>query len=305
MELGPIPPKDTLQSAHSLAAAGDYAEAFARIERVLRAADGSVPPSAVATALAAVARSAERKGDAAMARRALTAALERVDWADLHLAMGTLLVRDGEGDAARRAFDRALAINPGYRAAALERALLDAREGRISEALGALRALTGGGPEGESEALREGLARLREAAVEDAAPLLRLALTGGDEALERLLGDAEASLAAGDVGSGLRMLRRAVAERPGYADLHALLGAHELRAGCIDDGLASLVHALELNPDFHAARIELARGLEARGEREAALHEVQQVLEADPARPDAVAFYERLTVRRRGPALLR
>ena len=294
--------QQALQSAHALAASGDYAEAFVRVEQLIAANSAGEPLPAAATALSAVARAAERSGDSVAARRALEAALAIVDWADLHLALGTLLVRDGEREAARERFVRALAINPRYRAAAVELALLDAREGRVSDAVSALRALTGGGSALESEALRRGLERLREAAVEDAAPLLRRAFTGGDEALEALLGNAQASFAAGDASGGLRNLRVAVAERPGYADLHAVLGSHELRAGHLDDGIASLVQALELNPDFHSARIELARGLEARGERDAALHEVRQVLEVEPSHADAAMFRDRLTTRRRAPA---
>ncbi len=291
-----------LQSVHALAAAGEYAEALARIEELIARSPAGEPFPAAATALAAVARAAERDGDGVSARRALEAALALVDWPDLHLTLGTLLVRDGERAAARRHFDRALAINPRYRAAAVERALLDAREGHVSDAVNALRALTGGGSAPESESLQQGLERLRKSAVEDAAPLLRRAFAGGDESVEALLAEAQGRLVAGDAEGGLGSLRRAVAERPGYADLHALLGSHELRAGHLDDGIASLVHALEMNPDFHSARLELARGLEARGERDAALHEVRQVLEVEPAHADAASFHDRLTARRRSPA---
>jgi tetratricopeptide (TPR) repeat protein len=301
------PPDDTqlaLQSAHALAADGRCAEALARVEELIARQPAGTPLPAAATALAEVARAAERGGDGPTARRALEAALALVDWADLHLALGTLLGRDGERQAAREHCERALAINPRYRAAAVELALLDAREGRVSDAMNALRALTGGGSALETESLQRGLERLREDAVEDAAPLLRRAFTGGDEALEALLGNAQASFAAGDSGAGLRSLRRAVAERPGYADLHAVLGSHELRAGHLDDGIATLVQALELNPDFHSARLELARGLEARGDRDAALHEVRQVLEVEPSHADAVTFQARLTVRHRASAAL-
>lgn len=298
----PEAPQHALQAAHTLLAAGDYAAAFARIRAVVAAgvASGTLP--ATATALSAVARAAERSGDEATARQALEVALALADWADLHLALGTLLMRDGERAAARQHFDRALAINPRYRAAAVERALLDAREGRVSDAVAALRALTGGSVGQASATLHEGLERLRDAAVEDAAPLLRRALAGGDEALEAYLGDAQASFAAGDLAAGLAHLRRAVVDRPGYPDLHALLGSHELRGGHLDDGIASLVQALELNPDFHSARLELARGLEARGEREAALVELERLLEVEPSHADARAFHHRLTARRRAPA---
>ena len=295
-------PQQVLQAAHALAAAGDHVAAFARVEQLLARLPAGEPLAAAATALTAVARAAERCGDGSCARRALEAALALVDWADLHVALGTLLVRDGERGEARQHFMRALAINPRYRAAVVELALLDAREGRIGDAVSALRALTGGEPAHESESLQRGLERLRVAEVEDAAPLLRRALTGCDEALEAWLAQAQRCFAAGDPAGGLRHLQRAVAERPSYADVHAMLGSYELRAGRLDDGIASLVYALELNPEFHLARLELARGLEARGERDAALLELEQLLEVEPSHADAATFRDRLTSRRRPPA---
>lgn len=295
-------PADPLLAAHALAAAGDAVRAYACLEHALaRPAPERRQKQAQASALAAVARAAERAGDDALARRALTVALERVDWADLHFALGALLVRAGEHEAARLAFDRALAINPRYRAAAVERAMLDAREGRVSDAVSRLRALSGAAPAGEA-ALRAGLERLRETRVDDAARWLRETLAGSDAEVAAMLDAARERLAAGDPHTALARLREAVEARPGYADLHALLGAQELRAGSLDDGIDSLALALSLNPDFHGARLELARGLEARGERERALDQLREVLQAEPAHPDAAAFYERLTARRRGPA---
>ena len=305
MSPDPFESPDTLLTAHALAAAGQYAEAFALVEQRLAATPAGHRPHAEAKALAAVARAAERAGDSAGARRALERALQLVDWADLHFTLGTLLMHEGERDAARAAFDRALAINPRYRAAAVERALLDARDGRIGEAVHALRTLAGGDGSREAEALREGLERLHEAEFEHAAPLLRAAFTTTDEPLAARIAEAEERLAAGETGVGLALLRRAVAERPGYPDLHALLGAHELRAGYLDDGIASLVDALSLHPGLHAARLELARGFEARGERDRALTEVRRVLEVEPSHADAAAAHERLTARRRAASMAR
>ena len=305
MNAEPSESPDALLNAHALAAAGRHGEAFELVRQRLAAAPSGYKPHAEAKAFAVLARAAERLGDAPAARRALEAALAVVDWADLHFALGTLLVREGEREAARLSFTRALVINPRYRAAAVERALLDARDGRVADAVHALRTLAGGESSREAEALREGLERLHRAEFENAAPLLRRAFTGADQPLESLLAEADARFTSGDIGAGLAALRCAVAERPGYPDVHALLGAHELRAGFLDDGIASLVDALSLHPGLHAARLELARGLEARGERDMALSEVQRVLEAEPGHVDATAAYERLTARRRGPVMAR
>ena len=192
MNAEPSESPDALLNAHALAAAGRHGEAFELVRQRLAAAPSGYKPHAEAKAFAVLARAAERLGDAPAARRALEAALAVVDWADLHFALGTLLVREGEREAARLSFTRALVINPRYRAAAVERALLDARDGRVADAVHALRTLAGGESSREAEALREGLERLHRAEFENAAPLLRRAFTGADQPLESLLAEADA-----------------------------------------------------------------------------------------------------------------
>src|SRR5437763_16225420 len=187
-----------------------------------------------------MARAAERGGDEGTAKGALETALALADWADLHLALGTRLAREDDRAGARRHCIRALEINPRYRAASVELALLDAREGNFGVAMSALRALTSG--EGRTdEGLEEGLRSLREATLEDAEALLRSAVTGADPSLEALLARARAAFTARNPDDGLAHLRTAALERPEYADTCALLGSHELRAGRLDDAIATLV----------------------------------------------------------------
>jgi tetratricopeptide (TPR) repeat protein len=292
--------QDPVAPFRALLASGQLPLAREALRRRLAEPAHPVTAAEAATAYALLARSEERAGDLARARASLERALTLVDWADLRLTLGTLLARLGDKAGARRELDRALAINPNYRAAAVERALLDASEGRIAESLAALRTL-GDTPSAATAMppIEDALARLRSAGVDEAAPWLRRALVPGDEALERMLADAEERILGGDLGGGLALLRRCAAERPGYADVVALLGSYELRAGFVDDGIASLVSALELNPDYHAARLQLARALDLRGERERALAEVRAVLEREPSHPDATALLDWLGGRRR------
>ena len=293
-------PHHPLVPFRALLASGETARAREALGRLIGDPTRPLSPADAATALGMLARADERNGDLSRARTALERALSLVDWADLRLALGTLLARLGDRAGARRELDRALAINPRYRAAAVERALLDASEGRIADSLAALRSLSAAPPAAAvAPALEAALEQLRDDAVDEAAPLLRRVLAPGAEALERTLSDAEERISGGDLGGGLALLRRCVAEHPGYADVAALLGAHELRVGFLDDGIASLVSALELNPDYHAARLQLAHGLYLRGERTRAVSEVRAVLEREPSHADAAALLERLGGRRR------
>ncbi len=166
----------------------------------------------------------------------------------------------------------------------------------------------------EIQSVRRG----RFSALTDSAVCLVASEGGPDRSLERLLPElndrsfADLAIPLKVVATDLAAhetvviehgnLRRAVAARPGYPDLHALLGANELRAGQLDDGIASLADALCLNPDFHEARYQLALGLEARGQREEALAEVTLLLAAVPTHPGASALRDRLGSRRRAPS---
>ena len=289
--------RETLDAARAMTTSGRAREALDLVAGWLAIPEHAAAPQPGASVLVEIAQVTGLAGDEDLSMRALDLALAWVDWADLRYARGVLHARRGALEAARTDLDRALAINPRYRAAALERALLDARDGRVGEAMASLRSFTEG--QGDDDTLRSALDHLRGQSVDDAAAWLRSSVGGADRELAGWLAEARAFTEAGDLMRALERLRCAVAARPGYPDLHALLGAHELRAGQIDDGIASLSDALCLNPDFHEARYELALRLEARGDREAALAEVTAILFAAPGHLGATALRDRLTSRRR------
>jgi tetratricopeptide (TPR) repeat protein len=276
------------------------AEAVDLLARALEAASGPDVVQQLATTFGEVARSAEAAGQAQVALRALEIATELVDWADFWCQLGCLRVQFGRRADARRAFDRALALNPGYRRAAVERALLDAREGRIGEAIETMRVLAAEGDVAEPRALKEGLERLGEADIEDAAALLHEALDAGDRWLEERMHRYQELMLVGDFKRARDELRAAVLERPSYPDLHLLLGAHEMQLGAHDDAIESFARALELNPDFHTARIELARALENVGHTPQALDQLELVLSREPSHAAARRLHDQLTSRRRG-----
>jgi len=289
-------PDPEIVEADRLTLAGLLGEALALMQR--RVGSGERSPREAA-ALITLSRTAEAANDLDRAQAALELALTFADWADVHLALGSLLVRRNRRAEARREFERALALNPGYRAAAVERALLDAREGRIGEALETLRLLAAETRDTEPVALRQGLECLGQADFEDAAPLLRRGLRTSDPWLDALLETVHEHLERGDGRGALRLLREAVDERPEFPDLHAMVGAQELRAGHLDDAVESLCTALAKNPDYHMARIELARVFDAQGDTLQALAQLEAVLERVPGHTDALSLHERLTTRGR------
>ncbi len=254
----------------------------------------------VAATLAQVARICEDQQDLDAALAALDLASTLVEWADLHCHHGRLLAQRGRRADARRALDHALALNPHYRAAAVERALLDAREGRIAEAMETLRMMASDSELTEPRAFEQGLEHLGHADFEDAGALLRRALHASDAWLEERLHAFQDLTDRGELGAALQALREAVTDRPSYPDLHLLLGVHELRMGCVDDAVESLARALELNPDFHAARVAFAQALESSGDTRQALAQLELVLRQDAEHREARALHARLAGRRRG-----
>ena len=298
----PVPvPESEFDEVLRLARAGRHGEAIEEVER--RTATGGLSEqrrAAAAEALALVARQAESSGDVARAERALEVAVRfRPDYPDLQCRRGRLLRALQRPREARQALERALSLHPRYTAARLEHALLDAAEGFIGEALEALRALARETEVDKPGLFQQGLESLERADWEEAGVLFGRALDLDEPADGDVIERARLLLERGDVARAVEVLREALPGRAGWPDLHHLLGRAELARGHHDDALASLGRALELNPDFHAARIQFALALEAAGALAQAGEQVALVLQRDPAHEQALELHERWTARGR------
>jgi tetratricopeptide (TPR) repeat protein len=292
-------PHDRFEPALRLAREGHFAEAIA----AARAQTGAAADDEAATAFGEVARIAQAAGDLEAVVGALEPALAaRPGHADLHYRLARVLLRLKRNAEARAALDRALAINPRYVAARIERAQLDAREGFLGEALGTLRALSQEAPLGQSEEFRRGLERLDEGEWDEAHALFGRALESRTEGLRQRLERFDALMRGEDVARAALELHQAIAEYPAYPDLHARLGRAELRQGHWDDAAASFGKALEINPAFHDARLGLALALEATGMRAQAMDQVGLVLEREPDHAQARELERRWTALRARPA---
>ncbi len=297
-------PESEFAAAVRTARAGRYAQAVEQVERrMLEGTPAAQRQSAAADALVHVARLAEAAGDAAQASTALEAALRlRDEYPDLHYRRARLLLQLRRRPEARRELERALALNPRYTAARLERALLDAAEGYIGEALDSLRGLARETRVERPLLFQQGLESLERAEWEEAGALFAGALALDEPADGSVLERARALLEAGDAVQADGLLRAALPGREGWPDLHYLLGSAELQRGHYDDALGTLARALELNPDFHAARLQFARALDGAGEWAQADEQVASVLRREPAHPQALALHELWTSRGRRPA---
>ncbi|MGH7742344.1 MAG: tetratricopeptide repeat protein [Candidatus Eiseniibacteriota bacterium] len=293
-------PSVPFDDALELASAGRHADA---VMRALEIAGESPEESRAATAaqvLARIARLAEAAGDLASSDRALEhAIILRPRYADLHFQYGALLAQRGRRAEARRELDAALDIHPRYLAARVELAMLDAREGRIGEALAELRNVQRDRGIAEPHTFLQGLQSLERADWDAADAQFRRAVQGSHPRLDRQLERYRELMSEGNPERAAEVLREAVERHESYPDLHALLGACELGLGHFDDALCSFARALELNPNFHAARVQMALTLDALGDRSGASEQLALVLQAEPGQPQAMELSERWQPRAR------
>jgi tetratricopeptide (TPR) repeat protein len=287
--------RDSFEACVELARSGHAEQALDHLARALseQPQHAQVRGAAV-EALIRISRMAEGAGDLAQAARALEEALRIAPrFADVHYRLARVHLGRRQEKAARKSLEAALRINPEYVAARVERALLDAREGFLGEAIDALRKLDLARAPHEPRLFHRGIESLEHADWQRAGSLLRQALHLDEPGVSERVGEARTRLSQGDRAGAARLIREALAEHPAYADLHCLLGIVELEEGHVDDAIATLAHALELHPDYHAARVQLARALEASGDLVQAEEQIGLVLEADPQNPAALELAER------------
>jgi len=211
-----IPSADAFAAALRTARDGRYDDAINAVRDACagREEDDAVA-GAAANALARIGRSAEAAERWEEAERAIAAGLAlRPRYPDLHHQQARLLLMRGRRPEARRALEQALTLHPGFVAARVDRALLDAREGRIGEALQELRELAKEARVEEPPAFERGLEHLREADVAEAGVWLSQALRLSDPILEERLEHARRLLEEGEIVRAAQLIREML---PAYA----------------------------------------------------------------------------------------
>ncbi len=132
-----------------------------------------------------------------------------------------------------------------------------------------------------------GLALVRSGRTVEAQPIFdRLLAEHADwPELNVLLGQAAAQ--EGDFDAAVEHLERAIELRPGVAEAQATLGNIYLRQGRLEEAGAALRAELATHPADHQSRYVLATVLELDNQPQAALREVELVLDAEPDFADA------------------
>jgi tetratricopeptide (TPR) repeat protein len=259
---------EQLARARTLIAAGSYPEAVALLEgTIARHPDDADARLLIGTALALLPSRGE-------ALEQLQAAVRlRPDSAPAHDALGMAYSRFVEPELARRAFERAVELDPGLVRARVHLALNLAGRGDAEAALEQLAAAIAGAgdaPEAAYAHYVTGLIHSERDEPEPAAEAFEkaVALRPDDAAALLQLGTARRRLL--DHAGSLQAFRRAVELTPADARARYELGRELLEADQPAEAVTHLRAALSSSPDDRSALYSLARALQLDGRPEEA-----------------------------------
>ncbi len=189
-------------------------------------------------------------------------------YADVRHLLGVALGLAGQPEAALEEFDKALALNPNYVEAHLNRAITLNDLGRYDEARDAFRRAWDSDHSAGRPFSRSVSARLANLHME--------------------LGDLYADL--GSYQEAVDQYQKATDLRPDFLDIRTKLARALMERGDLDEARAELDQVLAENPEYLEARVTLGLVHYRAGEYDAASAEWRICLEQDPDHPKARAF---------------
>lgn len=191
----------------------------------------------------------------------LEAVLETHDgFADVHHMLGVIHHQEGRPGKAREFFERALILNPHYTEAALNLSICYDELGEYDAAAKVYREAIGDRVSGEAG---------------DLDPHVR----GKIANMHADIGTAY--LSAGATAQAIEEMRKGVDLCPQFTDLRTRLG-EALRSQDVEASIKELTTAVEEDPKFQAARIQLGLSLWAAKRFDDARAQWREVLDADP-----------------------
>jgi len=180
-------------------------------------------------------------------------------FADLHYALGNYYFGQKRYDAAARSFRHALDINNKYFRARVNLAFALLESGSVDESSAQLERARMACPNFYRERLDSLVQALRAGEdVNGAKHLFREMLEERPSSAQISRELAIEAIQNGDHEEAIRELRKALALKPDYPDLHNYLGIAYGNEGMIDDAVQEFEVALKINPYYQKARLNLA-----------------------------------------------
>ncbi|HTQ56028.1 MAG TPA: tetratricopeptide repeat protein [Bryobacteraceae bacterium] len=197
-------------------------------------------------------------------------------------------------EAAIRAWNQALELNPGDAKALSNLGVVLATVGRTSEAIAQYRKAVASESDYPDGYTNLGIALAREGRLDEAIPNLRKAvqLSPWDAKVHSNLGTALAE--SGVAGEAMAECEKAVQIAPNDADAHADLGLALAKAGRLDEAIAHFERAAAIDPDNGEIHANLAGALLEKGRLEDAVPHFEKALAAQPDSPELHYYLGRL-----------
>lgn len=283
-------PRSDYSRALDLFNEGHYGKALRILETLLAGGDDNENLDVATIELFAceshVALSRERmnEGDIQGAINQMESAVRlKPHFADLRYGLGSLYMDVGRYDDARAHFDNALQINPKYFKAAVSLARAQYSAGTIEQALESLSGAGENCPSFYRETLSELTKLVRtKADVEAITKAFRCLLEERPSSAQISREVAIEAIQNGNYSEAIRELKKALALKPDYPDLHNYLGIAYGNNGMSDDAIEEFETALKINPYYLKARLNLALALYDCGRYVEAQNQIERVLSVQP-----------------------
>lgn len=278
-------PRNDFSKALDLFNNGNYRKALKKFEELMDR-DEAVADSATIelyTCEAHVALSKEhiRRGEIEQAREELQRAVAlKPTFADLRHDLGQLYFQTGDHQKACSNFRAALEINPRFFKARISLAQAFAASGKWEEAIAEVRAAQQSCPAFYRDKLSELERALRVGDAPDGLFTAIMEEKPGSAELSRQL--AVEAIQNANYTEAIRELKKALALKPDYPDLHNFLGIAYGNNGMVDDAIEEFERALKINPYYSKARLNLALALYENGRFSEARAHIDQVLSVQP-----------------------
>jgi tetratricopeptide (TPR) repeat protein len=221
------------------------------------------------------------------------------DYPDIHFRMGGLYARFGLSLEAIECCRRAIALHPGYLEARVQLAFLLLASGQRDDAMkefSAARDLA-------VRAIDEPFAKAREALARgdgrEAEEWMRETFLGRPESFAFHYRRALRALTEGKHEQAVDDFRMASQFNPNFADVHNYIGVALGELLRWDESIAAFRRALEANPEYPFARLNLAFALAEAGHDRQAVEELRAILAREPNNEPALAKVEELSAQKR------
>jgi len=209
------------------------------------------------------------------------------DYADLHLFLGIAFYKQHNYDDAAKQIHSALQLNPKYAKAMIYLGLTLLRKGSES-GLADIASAVAVEPAYDDDRYEKALSFYRDGHIDCALALFEEMAENDVDQAAYLLDKGLRLLEKGDYANAVDVLVEAVSAYPEYPDIKHYLGLCYAHQDKMDKAIKLFKEALEINPAFVAAHINIAQAYKETGEVYLAVQHLKTALSLDPTNSDIV-----------------